>query len=54
MNEELKPCPFCGSAPEFLMISVRSGVRCGTCNARGPFDEGDDEDDVIDAWNLRS
>jgi translation initiation factor 2 beta subunit (eIF-2beta)/eIF-5 len=32
MNDELKPCPFCGSAVETICTGLY-GVKCITCGA---------------------
>jgi len=49
-EEEVKPCPFCGS--DFVEIN-RGGWwgECGNCGAEGPAKETREE--ALAAWNLR-
>ena len=62
MNEELKPCPFCGGKAE---ISVgrfdgkdTSFVLCTKCEARGEFfvvsPKYASDEKAIEAWNRRA
>lgn len=58
MENELKPCPFCGSKK--LCVSFddynNSIVYCRKCGAEGPkIDRGPCyEDEAIEAWNRRA
>ena len=54
MNEELKPCPFCGSSQvkANLMGHGWTEVYCGACEAEGPPREN--EKDANAAWNKRN
>ena len=56
MNEQLLPCPFCGSAAQLIEHSRqdplgRPRVDCSVC--RGGFDYLDDIDQLIKRWNTR-
>ena len=53
MTEQLKPCPFCGSA-DLSVISFDYkcyAVECNNCGAIGRFKETND--DAKSAWNSR-
>ncbi len=57
MNEELKPCPFCGSS-EVNNTSTPTASRqslyfwiCPDCVAVGPI--GESVEQATDAWNKR-
>lgn len=64
MNEELKPCPFCGGKAEThscgtfeneklaVIFDGRVGVHCSVCHvATTPYEN---EEEAIEAWNRRS
>ncbi len=56
MSEELKPCPFCGSARALVtMAAAAKFVRCarldGGCGAEGPVKQTVAE--AVAAWNRR-
>ena len=53
MNDELKPCPFCGGKAEFFEdeFFCRYSVVCTECGAR-TYTYGV-EQDAMDAWNWR-
>lgn len=58
MEEELKPCPFCGSKDLKISVYNNKGgtvyqVYCYRCGANGP-DYGDNKQWAINAWNKRS
>ena len=36
MSDELKPCPFCGGAPDMLDAMSESWALCTSCHASGP------------------
>ena len=50
MNNELKPCPFCGNSPEFDTTPINEFfIHCPGCNAEG-FPSNDLKDAVY-FWN---
>ena len=58
MNEELKPCPFCGSKAELLIVPTSQGlsgsnwiVRCTKCYCNRGVDISDH--DAVERWNER-
>lgn len=53
MANDLKPCPFCGGKAKTDTILGRPGVTCTKCRAfmRALF--GEEENEVIEAWNRR-
>lgn len=54
MNEELKPCPFCGSqdVESTFMGHGALAVLCYECEAEGP--PADTLEESIAAWNKRN
>ena len=58
MNDELKPCPFCGSSDVKVMTAVVNEYRtlwaaiCQKCDAWGPTDLG--KSGAAEAWNNRA
>ena len=56
MNDELKPCPFCGGEADLNNVSVKLGeqwlwsIECVEC---GVFIDREEKDYVIKAWNTR-
>lgn len=58
MNEELKPCPFCGGEASFTLTESRAGkwgfVKCGSCGATCNDDDVGDADWCVDVWNRRA
>lgn len=50
---ELKECPFCGEnlTGKGTTSSGRMYISCINCESEGPV--GDDEQEMIDAWNTR-
>lgn len=56
MNNELKPCPFCGGEADLNNVSVKLGeqwlwsIECVEC---GVFIDREEKDYVIKAWNTR-
>ena len=51
MNEEIKPCPFCGSEgdyDDFIEVVICVNPKC---NSYGP--DGENESDSIQKWNQR-
>lgn len=54
--DELKPCPFCGDAPE-VRVDVKFGgvsIRCGNRECGVDVEVwGSDEQNAIDIWNTR-
>lgn len=51
MNEELKPCPFCGSKNLCLNGISLHWVRCNNCLAETGGQESDEK--AIEQWNRR-
>ena len=52
---ELKPCPFCGSKAWIDCDEPTNiNIRCLFCSAIISFENADDENDVINAWNRRT
>lgn len=57
MNEELKPCPFCGAGNVILRKSERlhfSWVSCPDCGLEAPTETGVSDDDAVSYWNTRA
>jgi len=52
MQDELKPCPFCGCQNLFLNLGVLRYVSCPDCYAEGPWND-ESEEEAITAWNTR-
>lgn len=46
MDEQPKPCPFCGGPASVLDANSYPFVRCRNCNAMGPIGE-----DHVEQWN---
>lgn len=55
MNEELKPCPWCGSADVTPDNADADGILCNGCGFYWSFDgyEYSDRVDTISRWNTR-
>jgi Lar family restriction alleviation protein len=62
MPEGLKPCPFCGSSDDIMVIEIEadelyqeeSVVECANCSARGPQIIGANSRQMaIKSWNYR-
>ena len=58
MEQELKPCPFCGnSVLSFRELETETiVVTCDTCNADGPYwgeTDSQSQQDAINQWNTR-
>ncbi|MFP3799474.1 Lar family restriction alleviation protein [Paraburkholderia sp. SIMBA_027] len=50
MDNQLKPCPFCGSDDTYTDSALgKQQVLCNGCEAAGPTEETDDE--AIASWN---
>ncbi|QNB13469.1 restriction alleviation protein, Lar family [Paraburkholderia tropica] len=50
MDNQLKPCPFCGSDDTYTDSALgKRQVLCNACEAAGPTEETDDE--AIASWN---
>lgn len=48
MNEELKPCPFCGGVRLNICTNC---IECEECH--GQLINDDSEEDLYEAWNRR-
>jgi Lar family restriction alleviation protein len=54
MNEELKPCPFCGSATKVIrMFTGMYCVGCKPCGAIVSFMGKEEREEMIKAYNGR-
>lgn len=58
MNEELKPCPFCGSedvvdGSSRHSLGVDIYVKCTNCNAKVQICEEYGQDELYKRWNRR-
>lgn len=53
MNNELKPCPFCGGEAKVSNVFGRAGVICKDCQAEMRGYLGMTEEEVKEAWNRR-
>ncbi len=58
MNEELKPCPFCGDIPTLVSDFHEANgnwfchkIKCEQCYTSG--DVYDTEQEAVDKWNFR-
>lgn len=61
MNEELKPCPFCGGEADVVCRGFYKVAKCITCGAEGRHFNGDTSDyphnapvEAAAAWNQRT
>lgn len=57
MQNELKPCPFCGNSVELWEtgFGVVKVIECKTCNVRFVFPwHKDTKKELTDAWNRRA
>ena len=55
--EALKPCPFCGGAPEFENTDERTRLRCTGCGVEGGlffFSQQECESGLCDATEARA
>lgn len=53
MDQELKPCPFCGGT-DLDLVDIGEGftaIACNTCDAFGPMGPG--EEGAAAEWNER-
>lgn len=57
MNEELKPCPFCGGEVqgyhERVLSRVINVIRCTRCTCVVTYDPPKSMEEMIDTWNKR-
>lgn len=56
MNEELNPCPFCGSPAFMWRWNYGVAIQCSKFDPKQHLVqmEGRDEEEVIKAWNGRA
>lgn len=55
--EQLRPCPFCGTSAELILIDGWSVVSCPACSLKfgyGKWDWENDKPELITAWNHRA
>lgn len=52
MNEDLKPCPFCGGKANAFICGRIFVVECESCGTSS--DRFDTKDEAIEAWNGRT
>lgn len=50
MNNELLPCPFCGSK-KIMTIGI---YECSDCGAVGPSTRSDEKSEKLESWNYRA
>lgn len=50
----LKPCPFCGTAPRLSGEPGFKSVSCPGCWAEGPWAVGTETHQAIEKWNQRA
>lgn len=53
MNEQLKPCPFCGGKVDMMNFMGMSELKCPKCGALTSFVGREKTKDAVDAWNKR-
>lgn len=59
MTQQIKPCPFCGSAAQLVQVEEQNGVvvECTGCHASGPLRihaKDDANPHAIYSWNRRA
>jgi Lar family restriction alleviation protein len=59
MQNELKPCPFCGGKARYVYSMPFNAVKCPKCKIFGPtvidtYEQADGKEESIQLWNRRA
>jgi len=53
-DDDLKPCPFCGTRARFALVFGREGIICNGCEATmRSMSLSDDRSELAKQWNSR-